>query len=170
MALIFPGMECKLCGEVIQQGDRIEAFMHFVGNSRDPLYKFTDGAFHADCFWRDPLAQEADRVRTRLIEVGKNQVCEVCHQAITFEEAMKDDLMPFGYLTMDVASPVYKYNFLWFHKSHLCEWDEIDAARNAFKSLAGSPEWDPRRLGVMELVLTCPPVERSVLIDFLNAK
>jgi|SRR5215813_2735118 len=51
MALIVTGKtECPLCNEVLQEGDRIVATTHFIGDPRDPLWPFSDGAMHKSCF------------------------------------------------------------------------------------------------------------------------
>jgi hypothetical protein len=51
VALIFRGKtECSLCGNVIMAGDEIVATSHFIGDSNDPLWRFSDSAMHRGCF------------------------------------------------------------------------------------------------------------------------
>ena len=51
MALIFRGKsECPLCGNVIMDGDEIVATSHFIADSNDPLWQFSDAGMHRSCF------------------------------------------------------------------------------------------------------------------------
>ena len=51
MALLIPGLtKCPLCGEVINKDDQIESFWHFIEDSKDPLYEYSDASFHKACF------------------------------------------------------------------------------------------------------------------------
>lgn len=51
MALIFPGKtKCSVCGNVIMDGDDIVATSHFIGDTNDSLWRFSDSAMHRSCF------------------------------------------------------------------------------------------------------------------------
>ena len=51
VALIFPGKtECSLCGNVIMASDEIVATSHFIADTNDPLWRFSDSAMHHSCF------------------------------------------------------------------------------------------------------------------------
>jgi hypothetical protein len=51
MALILHGAsECPICGEVIGHNDDIVATPHFIADSDDPLWEFSDAAMHKRCF------------------------------------------------------------------------------------------------------------------------
>lgn len=52
MALFFVNMPCPLCNEPIRVGDDIVATTHFIGNERDPLYRYSDSVMHRSCFDR----------------------------------------------------------------------------------------------------------------------
>jgi len=53
MALIVPGKsKCALCEAVLQQGDRLVATSHFIGDRSDPLWRYSDAPFHYRCFIR----------------------------------------------------------------------------------------------------------------------
>lgn len=50
MALIFSGKtECSICCVVINNDDII-ATTHFISDSNDPLWRFSDSAMHKSCF------------------------------------------------------------------------------------------------------------------------
>jgi hypothetical protein len=56
MALVIRGKStCAVCGEVLQKEDRVVATSHFIGDSKDPLFRFSDAAFHQKCFdrWKE---------------------------------------------------------------------------------------------------------------------
>jgi hypothetical protein len=51
MALLLRGKtECALCGEVIGVSDEVFGTPHFIGDSTDPLFRFSDAALHRRCF------------------------------------------------------------------------------------------------------------------------
>ena len=51
MALIIRGKtECPLCREVVSSDDDIVATSHFIGDPKDPLWQYSDAAFHRRCF------------------------------------------------------------------------------------------------------------------------
>jgi len=51
MALIFRGKtECSICGVVIRNDDNIVATSHFIADSNDSLWRFSDSAMHKSCF------------------------------------------------------------------------------------------------------------------------
>lgn len=59
MALIFLGQSiCKICGRTICQGDRYIATPHFIGDTNDRLWQFSDAGLHYDCFQSWFLRQE----------------------------------------------------------------------------------------------------------------
>jgi hypothetical protein len=51
MALIFRGKtECVLCNEVMKENDEIIATSHFIADTQDALWRFSDAAMHKNCF------------------------------------------------------------------------------------------------------------------------
>lgn len=51
MALIFRGKtECAICHKVITVDDEIVAASHFIGDTNDALWKYSDAVFHKRCF------------------------------------------------------------------------------------------------------------------------
>ena len=51
MAIVLRGKtECSVCGLVIMDGDEIVATSHFIADSNDPLWRFSDSAMHRPCF------------------------------------------------------------------------------------------------------------------------
>ena len=51
MALIFTGRTlCALCDKVISSGDEIVGTSAFIADKDDPLWKYSDAAFHKTCF------------------------------------------------------------------------------------------------------------------------
>jgi hypothetical protein len=69
MALIILGKTpCPLCGEPINETDEMVGFPAFISNQLDPLFPFSDAAFHADCFLRHPLSAEAEVCYAEMVE------------------------------------------------------------------------------------------------------
>jgi hypothetical protein len=53
MALLLPGKTtCPLCGEVIGPDDSVVGTTHFIADESDPLWRYSDAAFHRNCFER----------------------------------------------------------------------------------------------------------------------
>jgi hypothetical protein len=50
MALIYTGMKCSICHQVIENLDDIVATSHFLSDDSDPLYRYSDTAMHPECF------------------------------------------------------------------------------------------------------------------------
>jgi len=69
MALLLRGKtECLLCHEVIGKDDEVVGTTHFIADQADPLWRYSDAAFHKKCFdaWegRDEfLARYEDHIR-----------------------------------------------------------------------------------------------------------
>ena len=59
MAIILRGKtRCSICGAVIEEGDDIIATTHFISESSDPLWRFSDSAMHKFCFLKWEHRQE----------------------------------------------------------------------------------------------------------------
>jgi hypothetical protein len=51
MALIIRGKaECALCEVVLNANDKVIATSHFIADTEDPLWRFSDAAMHQNCF------------------------------------------------------------------------------------------------------------------------
>lgn len=51
MAIIIPGKTlCPLCDDVITESDEIVGVPHFIADKNDPLWRYSDAAFHRACF------------------------------------------------------------------------------------------------------------------------
>ncbi len=51
MALILRGKtECSICNAVINKNDEAVATTHFISDSNDPLWRFSDSVMHKSCF------------------------------------------------------------------------------------------------------------------------
>jgi len=62
MAIIIRGKtKCGFCGAVIEDGQKVRSFPHFINNELAPLSVFDDGAFHWECFHNHPLAERAEK-------------------------------------------------------------------------------------------------------------
>jgi hypothetical protein len=51
MAIVIRGKSaCQLCGNVMAEGDALVMTSPFISDRSDPLWRFSDAAFHAPCF------------------------------------------------------------------------------------------------------------------------
>ena len=145
MAIVIRGKtKCQFCGKPIAEGQEVVSFPNFVANQMDPLRMFSDGAFHAECFYSHPLAQKAqsryDEVLTR--NGPGNRVCVVCEKEIKDP----DEYFTLGHLTEDEAAPAYRYNYVQAHSSCLPEWRELASVIKSIHDLQASETWQKNAL------------------------
>lgn len=141
MSVIILGQtRCAICAEILQKGDKIVSFSPFVTNRRDRLYRFSDSAFHRDCFDRDPLAaaasQRSEEVRRRG-ELGQRR-CIVCGEQIV----VPDDYFGVGFLTDETTSPLHKFNYFHIHRSHFNEWEHAKDFQSRIEAFQSSEAWE----------------------------
>ena len=73
MALITRGKTiCPICGKVIQADEMVVAFPAFMKKSH-PLSKYSDAAFHKECFDKSRDAQEVTRLFKRYNEIWESR-------------------------------------------------------------------------------------------------
>jgi len=48
--IIYGATECALCGKVINEDDDVVATSHFIGDTANPLWKYSDVGMHRQCF------------------------------------------------------------------------------------------------------------------------
>lgn len=58
MALLDGRTKCAICGQPINLAGQIVATTHFISDSHDPLWRFSDAAMHYDCFQHWPHRDE----------------------------------------------------------------------------------------------------------------
>jgi hypothetical protein len=115
MPVLVPGRTtCRLCGRVIEAEAVARGFAPFVANEADPLRTFHDAVFHDQCVIAHPLGEEAMRWN---VLVSAERPCDACEQPIDPEEAL-----PFGLLTSDSASPLYRFNAVRLHRACVERW------------------------------------------------
>lgn len=72
MALIYPGIECALCGQVIAddllKSNAFVATSHFIGEPSHPLWRFSDAAMHCECFMAWDKRSEFVRLFNETVE------------------------------------------------------------------------------------------------------
>jgi len=155
MAIIIRGhTKCRFCGSVIEEGKEVTSFPHFVNNELDPFSVFDDGAFHSDCFYKHPLADNAEKRYEEILKRNgpSNRVCVVCNKPITDP----DDYFTIGHLTDDQAAPLCAYNYTQAHSSCLSHWAELRQVYELVKDLQLSGKWGGEGL-------------KSVLLDLEKA-
>lgn len=140
MALFIPGMACPLCSQAMRSRDDVVMFSPFVANRGDPLYLFSDGVFHRECFARHALAGAAserfEEMRRRT--APGNRKCVVCGEEI----ASPEDYFGGGHLTDDRKSPLWSFNYVHLHRSHFERWTEAAEFRGLMEELVNSEAWD----------------------------
>src|ERR1043165_2395557 len=125
MAILIDGMPCGICGRAMSAREELVSFPPFVANEADPLFPFSDGVFHNDCFDAHPLSRVT---RARLMEMQshtdpKSRRCVVCQRLITDP----DDFVSVGHLTDDTPSWLHALNYSCLHRSCIPLWSERTA-------------------------------------------
>lgn len=140
MAVIVRGTtQCRLCRQVIAEGDDVMAFSAFVPNTKDPLWRFSDAAMHRRCFEADPDARRAStRWEQTLEQTGPgHRECAVCGSEVLEPE----DHFTLGHLTDDPSSPLFVYNYTHLHRSHLPGWADLKEVLALVEELSESETW-----------------------------
>lgn len=148
MAIIIRGSsKCSLCGKVIEDGQDVVAFSPFVGNELDPLWIFNDRGFHRACFEAHPLAGEAQASFEKGLEQARfHRFCVVCKKEIM----EPDDYFATGYLTADASDPLYRYNYVHAHLSHLPGWPELPYLYELIKDMKEAGSYRGKALDRLE--------------------
>ena len=124
MALvIFGKTRCGLCGRAIQADVALKSFSAFVTNAADPLSRFSDAAFHAECFRRHPLAVQCEHEyeKQRMEGAPGHRGCRICGLKID----NPDDYFVLGLLSSTIPE-LAAYNGWQAHKSCLQDWSGLD--------------------------------------------
>ena len=73
MALLFPGKtRCGICHEIIEDDDNVVGFRAFLRQSH-PLWKYSDGVFHQECFNRSPDREAVERLYKKYHEIWESR-------------------------------------------------------------------------------------------------
>lgn len=159
MAIFIVGKtQCPLCEQIIEEGEEIVSFPPFIPNDLDPLWIFSDGVFHAACFYREPLANKAVLRYEELRQKNGpgNRICVVCSSEIKDP----DEYITLGHLTEDEKHPLFKYNYAQVHRSCLSKWSEVPFLCQEIRQLSQSGTWGGKALEKLIADLSC-----SVALD-----
>jgi hypothetical protein len=167
MAIVILGKTtCLLCGKPLLQGQKTVQLSPFVANEADPIWKFSDGAFHEECFRRDPLADMAER-RYREFkehETSAHRRCHVCGKPLL----SPNDYIPFGYLTDDPSHALYRLNYAAFHRSCLPSWSEIGSVYELATAQMRSGAWKGRGMQWLVDTLKDAQANKSRMVKKLD--
>jgi hypothetical protein len=121
------------------KGQGLKMLPPFVANEADPLFKFSDGAFHEECFRLDPLSSKVGRRLDEMSERSNpsSRRCLVCSKVINDP----DDFFSLGHLTDDPEDPLRQFNFAQFHRSCLPIWSNLTVVRNFAEKQVESGAW-----------------------------
>ncbi len=137
MALFIPGMHCAICAQPVASSNEAVLFPPFCANKADPLYILSDAVIHEACGECDP---RVGHVKQRLEEAKRktsDRRCLVCGETITDYE----DYVAFGFLIDDHDHPLYRYNYVQFHRMHLSDWNALQSAISHIEELDASEGW-----------------------------
>jgi hypothetical protein len=140
MAILVRGStRCPICGEIIAENDPATAFPPFVSNERDPLFFFSDAAFHERCLDDHPDGAAARKLAAEVREHSEpdQRICVVCGEPIRDP----DDFLGFGYLIGDNELAASRFNYTQLHRSHIGRWADLPAALTALEQLRDSGNW-----------------------------
>lgn len=152
--LVFGKSICSLCGRVIQQGQRTYSFAAFILNELDPIFRFSDGAFHDHCIRNDQRGMEAiRRYEERSLSTGPGRrICVVCNTEVT----SPDDHLFIEHLSAFGDAPLYKFNYLNFHRACLYRWKERESFLESVKVTLASGYWKGGYLFELLKNFSCP--------------
>ena len=140
MAITILGeTRCVICGELIDEKRPFRSFPAFVVNENDPIYLFSDGVCHDDCFANHYLKKVVmERLEEWEVNTGPgNRKCAVYNEEIMDP----DDYLMIDHLTSDESNPVFRYNYTHLRKSHLGDWRELEKCIEDIKKFKESTNW-----------------------------
>jgi hypothetical protein len=141
MVLVIRGAtRCAICHQLLVIDDDIVAFPPFVSNRIDPLYRFSDAAFHARCFHANPLSEDAERRRAELASMTERarRLCVVC--GVRIEKP--DEYLALGHLGERGEGPLERFNYLQFHRQHLPQWPDLGELIGMLEEAKRDGRWD----------------------------
>lgn len=122
MVFLTSGTRCAICGETISP-EPAAALRPFVRNRKDPLFVLSGRAFHKRCLDTHPLRDRAlEAVRQRNQQVN-SATCVVCGRRIEGSSQTTD------LLSSEQSSPLFRFNYFFFHEHHLPSWDQLEEFR-----------------------------------------
>jgi hypothetical protein len=140
MAILMQGKTiCPICARLMEHGQESKSFPPFVANELDPLFLFSDAAFHEECFRTHPLAEAAElRVRELRAKTPPNNfLCAHCSQPIR----NPDDHFTLGYLVSDRTHPLFVYNCVQLHRGCIIQWPQRRQVKMLLVDFLQSGNW-----------------------------
>jgi hypothetical protein len=137
MAILIRGTPCRICNLTIAGKDPVVGFSPFVGNELDPLFFFSDGAFHQNCFDGHPLGGEALERHELIQRTGADRKCAFCAREILDP----DDYFIFDYFTPADGELLSRWSRSVFHLCCLSKWGEGNAVHRLLLDLKRSGRW-----------------------------
>lgn len=135
MAMLNERSKCKICGKLLGDAPKV-GFIHFVGNRKDPLYMFTDSGFHRDCFLAHPLREAVEKRLEERIRRRAVHRCVVCNEEINGPWYSPD------FLTDDPTSPLYEFNYIYLHRSHILLWPRLAEFQRLIEDFVDSGKYE----------------------------
>lgn len=169
MALIYQSKTlCYLCEKIIASSDEVIAFPAFILNELEPLFLFSDTAFHKKCVLNHPLGNQVpERLEEWYAKTGPcTRKCRVCHQEIM----EPDNYLLIEHLTSDSDHPLYDYNYTHLHKSCLGIFQDREKVRMLIKQLNHSGKWSGSYLQTLYDSLELPisanqPIKQNPIME-----
>nr|WP_295865444.1 hypothetical protein [uncultured Chitinophaga sp.] len=141
MALVFLSLtECILCNEVIDASRPFVGFPPFTGNTKDPLYRFSDSAVHESCLQHHPSCQQVRSILDAYDASlpSRGGVCAVDGELITDSH----HFLSFGLLTSDPQEELYRFNFLTLNRMNIGDWADRDAFIRTATAFLDAGKWE----------------------------
>lgn len=140
MAIFIIGMKCGICGLSIDSKESATILPNFSSNTRDPLFDFSDGVFHKECYRNHPLRKVVDdRIGDVLASaLPENRISMISGSVITDP----DDYFGFGFLTSDEKRGAFRLNYQHLKLSELQTWPGKESVLRDLLDLARGGEWE----------------------------
>lgn len=140
MTLLFLGLSsCAICGNILHEHESIVGFPAFIWNEADPLWEFNDAAVHNACLEHHPLRRQVEEA---VAELGRKtgpgrRKCAVCGQ----EVMDPNDYLMVPRLSGERSALAHRFNYIHLHRSHVRQWNELQALLDVLEDLERSGTW-----------------------------
>jgi hypothetical protein len=140
MSILILGKSiCPLCKKAINSGDEFYSFPAFVHNIKDPIYIINDTTCHVDCLEKEAIGKKA----VALAELFNNSIKPANRRSVINGNIITEfkDHIFIDYLTSDINSFLYRFNFAHIDKKNLLGWKEKEHLIEELKKLSDTNEW-----------------------------
>lgn len=138
--LIEQQSKCPACNTFLDKDRRYILIPPLTGNTKDPLFIFSDAGVHADCINRH---KSMDKLLKHIALYNEHIPPSKLHCVV--DENIVDnpkDLLFFGLLTSEETEDLYHFNYLSFNLKNISKWKELNRFLSVSEKFLSEKKWE----------------------------